>query len=229
MVRSKNVHAADRAIFGSTYKSNLLYFYLIPWAPSHLVAETHTDPSMVFQNWNTCGYGFRSPTSALVLCLMLPMQIVSKGSRQGCSGCKSSWERDWGCGYGENCRSLWVCHWSWRSECACNCCMQCVLFLQPDFVNEKPLLQLVIEKAGHKCLFLPKVHCKLNLIEMVWGQMKWSKSLRPNVITQLLTAFQDFVSLPMALSLMQRSLYLSPWIMSLVYAPIHWVVIWHGR
>ena len=55
--------------------------------------------------------------------------------------------------------------------------MQCVLFLQPDFVNEKPLLQLVIEKAGHKCLFHPKFHCELNPIEMVWGQTKRSESV----------------------------------------------------
>ncbi|KAF8493765.1 hypothetical protein F5888DRAFT_1806092 [Russula emetica] len=39
-----------------------------------------------------------------------------------------------------------------------NCCMQHVLSLQPDFKNEKQLLQLVVEKAGHKCLFLPKFH-----------------------------------------------------------------------
>jgi hypothetical protein len=51
-----------------------------------------------------------------------------------------------------------------------HCCMQWVLSLQLDFLAEKPLLQLVIEKAGHKCLFLPKFHCKLNPIEMVWGQ-----------------------------------------------------------
>ncbi|KAF8219024.1 hypothetical protein L208DRAFT_1344432 [Tricholoma matsutake] len=50
--------------------------------------------------------------------------------------------------------------------------MQCVLSLQPDFRAEKPLLQLVIEKAGHKCFFLPKFHCELNPIEMVWGQAK---------------------------------------------------------
>lgn len=49
------------------------------------------------------------------------------------------------------------------------CCMQRVLPLQPDFVREKPLLQVIIEKAGHKCLFLPKFHCELNPIEMVWG------------------------------------------------------------
>jgi hypothetical protein len=45
-------------------------------------------------------------------------------------------------------------------EHAHNCCMQCVLSLQPDFMNEKPLLQLVIEKVGHKCLFLPKFYCE---------------------------------------------------------------------
>lgn len=50
--------------------------------------------------------------------------------------------------------------------------MQHVLLLQPDFQMEKPLLQLVIEKAGHKCLFLPKFHCELNPIKMVWGQAK---------------------------------------------------------
>ena len=56
-----------------------------------------------------------------------------------------------------------------------NYCMQRVLSLQSDFLNEKPLLQLVIEKAGHKCLFLPKFHCELNPIEMVWGQTKCHK------------------------------------------------------
>lgn len=53
-----------------------------------------------------------------------------------------------------------------------DCCMRRVLSLQPDFLAEKPLLQLVIEQAGHKCLFLPKFHCELNPIEMVWGQTK---------------------------------------------------------
>ncbi|EKM78048.1 hypothetical protein AGABI1DRAFT_42629, partial [Agaricus bisporus var. burnettii JB137-S8] len=51
-------------------------------------------------------------------------------------------------------------------------CMQRVLSLQEDFQNEKPLLQLIIEQAGHKCLFLPKYHCELNPIEMVWAQTK---------------------------------------------------------
>jgi hypothetical protein len=52
------------------------------------------------------------------------------------------------------------------------CCMQRVLSFQPDFLVEKPLLQVIIEKAGHKCLFLPTFHCELNPIEMVWGQAK---------------------------------------------------------
>jgi hypothetical protein len=76
-------------------------------------------------------------------------------------------------------------------ERARNCCMQRVLSLQPDFVNEKPLLQLVIEKAGHKCLFLPKFHCELNPIEMVWGQTKQSES-RMNLITQFVNVFPGF-------------------------------------
>ena len=56
-----------------------------------------------------------------------------------------------------------------------NCCMGRILSLQSDFENEKPLLQLVIERARHKCLFLPKFHCKFNPIEMILGQAKWSK------------------------------------------------------
>jgi len=56
-----------------------------------------------------------------------------------------------------------------------DCCMQQVLSLQADFHAEKPLLQLVIEDAGHECLFLPKLHCELNPIEMVWGQAKQHK------------------------------------------------------
>ena len=53
-----------------------------------------------------------------------------------------------------------------------DCCMQRLLSLQDDFKNEKPLLQLIIEGAGHTCLFLPKFHCELNPIELVWGRAK---------------------------------------------------------
>ncbi|KAF9016275.1 hypothetical protein BDZ89DRAFT_920736, partial [Hymenopellis radicata] len=53
-----------------------------------------------------------------------------------------------------------------------DCCMQRLLSQQPDFKKEKPLLQVLIERRGHKCLFLPKFHCELNPIEMVWAQLK---------------------------------------------------------
>jgi hypothetical protein len=59
-----------------------------------------------------------------------------------------------------------------------DCCMQRVLSQQEDFLKEKPLLQLIIEKAGHKCLFLPKFHCELNPIEMVWGMAKQREFFR---------------------------------------------------
>lgn len=52
------------------------------------------------------------------------------------------------------------------------CCMRKVLSEQDDFLTEKPLLQLIIERAGHKCYFLPKFHCELNPIEMYWGWVK---------------------------------------------------------
>lgn len=41
--------------------------------------------------------------------------------------------------------------------CPVDCCMQCVLSLQDDFKNEKPLLQLIIKGAGHTCLFFTEV------------------------------------------------------------------------
>lgn len=56
------------------------------------------------------------------------------------------------------------------------CCMHRVLSLQDDFANEKPMLQEYIEKWGHVCIFLPKFHCELNLIEMLWGYAKYHKS-----------------------------------------------------
>ena len=54
------------------------------------------------------------------------------------------------------------------------CCMHRVLALQEDFRSEKPLIQLLIDGAGHICLFLPRFHCELNPIEMLWGYGKYS-------------------------------------------------------
>lgn len=53
-----------------------------------------------------------------------------------------------------------------------DCCWYRILSLQSDFMNEKPLLQMVIEEAGHICLFLPKFHCDLNPIELFWSYIK---------------------------------------------------------
>ena len=54
-----------------------------------------------------------------------------------------------------------------------DCCMQKMLANQQDFKDEKPLIQIILEAAGHKCWFLPKFHCELNPIEMYWG---WTKA-----------------------------------------------------
>jgi hypothetical protein len=55
------------------------------------------------------------------------------------------------------------------------CCMYHVLSLQDDFVHKKPLLQYYLEGQGHICMFLPKFHCELNPIEMLWGYAKYHK------------------------------------------------------
>jgi len=53
------------------------------------------------------------------------------------------------------------------------CCMYSVLAHQEDFRSERPLIQVIIEDAGHVCLFLPRFHCELNPIEMLWGYAKY--------------------------------------------------------
>ena len=54
-----------------------------------------------------------------------------------------------------------------------DCCMQKMLTNQQNFKDEKPLIQIILKVAGHKCWFLPKFHCELNPIEMYWG---WTKA-----------------------------------------------------
>ncbi|KAG2335897.1 hypothetical protein BDR05DRAFT_897530 [Suillus weaverae] len=48
-----------------------------------------------------------------------------------------------------------------------------VLSLQEDFATEKPMIQHYIESHGHVCMFLPKFHCKLNPIKLLWGYAKY--------------------------------------------------------
>jgi hypothetical protein len=61
---------------------------------------------------------------------------------------------------------------------ATDCCAKRILDLQPDFQEQKSLVQEVIEAAGHLCIFLPKFHCELNFIEFFWGAVK--RYLREN-------------------------------------------------
>ncbi len=53
-----------------------------------------------------------------------------------------------------------------------DCCARRLLGNQPDFKEQRSLVQEVIEAAGHECIFLPKFHCKLNFIEFFWGAVK---------------------------------------------------------
>ena len=55
---------------------------------------------------------------------------------------------------------------------ATDCCAKHILDLQPDFKEQKSLVQEVIEASGHLCIFLPKFHCELNFIEFFWGAVK---------------------------------------------------------
>lgn len=49
------------------------------------------------------------------------------------------------------------------------CCMARILSKQEDFLNQPSMLETLITEAGHYCIFLPKFHCELNPIEMVWS------------------------------------------------------------
>jgi hypothetical protein len=59
------------------------------------------------------------------------------------------------------------------------CCWSKIMSCQSDFKNERPLLQSIIEDAGHVCLFLPKFHCELNPIELFWSYIKDGEFLQP--------------------------------------------------
>ena len=40
---------------------------------------------------------------------------------------------------------------------------------QKDFLEQKSQVEELIVERGHLCLFLPKFHCELNMIEMMAG------------------------------------------------------------
>ncbi|KAJ7318929.1 hypothetical protein DFH08DRAFT_970826 [Mycena albidolilacea] len=59
------------------------------------------------------------------------------------------------------------------------CCMCCMLFNQPDFTVVKSCLEVTCTEFHVTVLFLPKFHCELNPIEIVWGYMKRLYRLNP--------------------------------------------------
>lgn len=50
--------------------------------------------------------------------------------------------------------------------------MAAVLAAQPDFQEQKCLVEELLESLGDGCLFLPKCHPELNAIELLWAQAK---------------------------------------------------------
>lgn len=46
--------------------------------------------------------------------------------------------------------------------------MREILAGHPDFKNPRTLLEDLVEKRGHICIFFPKFHCELNAIERCW-------------------------------------------------------------
>ena len=53
-----------------------------------------------------------------------------------------------------------------------NCRMRKILLNEPDFLEQKPLIEECITSRGHICVFYPKFHCELNFIELFWGYTK---------------------------------------------------------
>ncbi|TFY50693.1 hypothetical protein EVG20_g11382 [Dentipellis fragilis] len=74
-------------------------------------------------------------------------------------------------------RGLWISGLLMQCKSKCdpsdtNCCAKRILECQPDFKEQKSLVQETIEQAGHICIFLPKFHCEINFIEYFWGAVK---------------------------------------------------------
>ena len=53
-----------------------------------------------------------------------------------------------------------------------DCCGRRIMELQPDFQEQKGLLEEEVTRRGHLVMFYPKFHCELNWIEYFWGDGK---------------------------------------------------------
>ena len=74
------------------------------------------------------------------------------------------------------------------------CCLTRTMHLQPDFLNQKPAVMEMIESRVYICLMLPKFHCELNYIEMIWATLK-SKVRSKNVsVTKSSCSFDEMLT-----------------------------------
>ena len=70
------------------------------------------------------------------------------------------------------------------------CCLYCVILLQDNFVNEKPMIQHYLEEWGHLCIFYLKFHCEFNDTQNI---VSFSISSFPNVSTWWMSSlFNNF-------------------------------------
>jgi hypothetical protein len=74
-------------------------------------------------------------------------------------------------------RGLWRDGLKKKCDPACpkehnDCCALAILRNQPDFLNQKSIIEEIITAAGHKVIYYPKFHCELNFIERFWGATK---------------------------------------------------------
>jgi hypothetical protein len=53
-----------------------------------------------------------------------------------------------------------------------DCCARRIMSLQPDFCEQRSILEEAIIKAGHIFKRYPKFHCECNFIEQFWGFAK---------------------------------------------------------
>ena len=53
-----------------------------------------------------------------------------------------------------------------------DCCATAILDAQSDFQEQECRIARIVKEASHLCLFLPKYHCELNIIEFFWGITK---------------------------------------------------------
>ncbi|CAB4419561.1 unnamed protein product [Rhizophagus irregularis] len=54
-----------------------------------------------------------------------------------------------------------------------DCCARRIISLQPDFCEQRLILEEALIKAGHIFEHYPKFHCECNFIERYWSFAKW--------------------------------------------------------